>query len=121
MPSRAAEPSLNGPRMGVRSCVSDSTVECARTATNSAWDVKSAQYEKSKYTLALAQFHYFGRRAPKVVQSEDDLHFYASFEKPVLKFICNHDAALFVTIKQGHLNLDYSKVVVGNGGVRADP
>lgn len=35
--------------------------------------------------------------------------FYASFEAPTLEFICNHEAKLRITIKNGHYNTDYRR------------
>ena len=94
--------------------------QCMKEASNTSTDVKSSQYEKSKYTRALAQFHYFGRKASKIVTSSADFAFYATFAKPQLKFICNHDAVLFLEIDEGHANLDYNKVIGSNGSVRID-
>lgn len=94
--------------------------QCVKEATNTATDVKSSQYDRSKYTRALAQFHYFGRKAPKVVQSSADFAFYATFAKPEIKFVCNHDAVLFLKINEGHANLEYNKVTGSNGSVRVD-
>ena len=83
-----------------RHCVKHSGVELH--------DVKSHEYEKSKYTRALAQYQFFGKKIPKVVRSTKDFLFYASFGKPELKFICNHEAVLFLTVQEGHVNLDYN-------------
>ena len=100
----------------------ENAVECAKSVQNSSWDVRSEKYEQSKYTRALAQFHFYGKRAPKIVGSPSptDFHFYATFGKPDIRFICNHDALLTFTIESGHANLDTAKVLTGNGGVRAD-
>ncbi|CCM05147.1 uncharacterized protein FIBRA_07356 [Fibroporia radiculosa] len=35
--------------------------------------------------------------------------FHASFDTPRLEFICNHDAILYLTIKEGHYYLDFAK------------
>ncbi len=35
--------------------------------------------------------------------------FYAAFDKPRLDFICNHDAILRLTIKEGHYNTEFTK------------
>ena len=100
----------------------ENAVECINSTKNNASDVRSTQYEKSKYTRALAQYHYFGKRAPKAQSlTVDDFHFYATFGKPSLKFICNHDAVISFTIEKGHANLDYKPVTGSNrGGVRAE-
>ncbi|KAK7694302.1 hypothetical protein QCA50_001484 [Cerrena zonata] len=60
--------------------------------------------ENSKYTRALAQFHY-------VPQSEGNpgdatVPFYAEFDQPKVEYICENAALLFLVIKQGHVDLD---------------
>ena len=35
--------------------------------------------------------------------------FHATFGKPEIEFICNHDAILRLKIKKGYYRLDYSK------------
>lgn len=86
----------------------ENAVECTEEGGHT-HDFASAHYEKSKYTRALAQYHFFGNRALKMVDSTDDLLFFATFAKPELKFICNHEAVLCVTVENGHLNLQYGK------------
>ena len=70
------------------------------------------------------KYYFVGTTAPKLSGSSSapslDFHIYATFGKPEIRFICNHDAVLFLTIQKGHANLDYSKVASGNGGIRAD-
>ncbi|KAK7694300.1 hypothetical protein QCA50_001482 [Cerrena zonata] len=85
---------------------------CAKDSGADARDIKSHEYEKSKYTRALAQYQFFGRKAPKAIRSTDDFLFYAMFGKPELKFICNHEAVLFLTVQEGHANLDYNKSTI---------
>ncbi|PSS11038.1 hypothetical protein PHLCEN_2v3334 [Hermanssonia centrifuga] len=96
----------------------ENATECVKESGSNVLDVKSQEYEKSKYTRALAQFHYLGKKAPKTISSTEDLLFYATFDKPQLKFVCNHEAVLSLTIKSGHLNLDYQKSSIA--GYRAD-
>lgn len=91
----------------------ENAVECLEESEH-ALDFQSEDYEKSAYTRALAQFHFFGRKPIKNVTSTDDLLFSATFAKPELKFICNHEAALYLTLKSGHLNLDYGKASTGD-------
>lgn len=100
----------------------ENALECVKSTKENSWDVRSEKYEKSKYTRALAQFHYYGRKAPKPQGSPSsvDFFFYATFGRPEIRFVCNHDAVLFVKIEKGHVNLEYNKVITGNGGVRAD-
>ncbi|CAL1696314.1 unnamed protein product [Somion occarium] len=95
----------------------ENAVQCSKDSSTNAYDVKSQAYEKSKYTRALGQFQYFGNKAPKVVRSTEDLLFYATFGKPEVKFICNHEAVLFLTIKEGHANLDFGKATLPGGKV----
>lgn len=86
--------------------------QCAHDSGVDPNDVKSQDYDKSKYTRALAQYHFFGRKAPKTVRTTDDLLFYAQFGRPELKFICNHEAVFFLTVTEGHVNLDYNKSTI---------
>ena len=83
---------------------------CAKSMTGHTW----ADYEKSKYTRALAQFHYYGRKAPKpqAKVSNDDFRFSATFGTPDIKFVCNHDAILFLRIDAG-AHVDLSKIIPG--------
>ncbi|THH09766.1 hypothetical protein EW145_g1793 [Phellinidium pouzarii] len=41
--------------------------------------------------------------------SHHDLAFFATFGRPHLEFVCNHEVLLFLDIKEGHFNLDYTK------------
>ncbi|KAJ3540782.1 hypothetical protein NM688_g6177 [Phlebia brevispora] len=93
-------------------------VQCTDESKNGTLDVASQEYEKSKYTRALAQFHYFGARAPTSVSSTGDFFFYARFGQPDLKFICNHEAIVSFSIERANLNLDFGKSSVT--GCRAD-
>ena len=92
---------------------------CAQQSDKTrAIDIASPEYEKSKYTRALAQYHFFGKKIPKGVRSTKDFLFYALFAKPELKFICNHEAVLILTVQEGHVNLDYNKSTIP--GVKVD-
>lgn len=42
-----------------------------------------------------------------------ELFFVATFAQPQLSFVCNHEAILYLTIKEGHYNLDYKKAPTG--------
>ncbi|GJF00396.1 hypothetical protein PsYK624_166840 [Phanerochaete sordida] len=68
-------------------------------------DFKSAAYEKSKATRALREYHYLTRKAKHGLQ-EKELFFSAKFDRPQLKFICNHSAFFYLKIESGHLNLE---------------
>ena len=94
-------------------------VQCMSESKNAVTDVVSSEFEKSKHTRALAQFHYFGCHPPKYVSSTSDLFFYAKFGQPDLQFVCNHEALLTLTIEKGNLNLDYGKSNVT--GASVDP
>lgn len=83
-------------------------------AAHSQPDFKSEEYERSKYTRALFHFHYLGRRVPKN-GAVNELPFFAEFGKPEIKFICNHDAMLTLTITRGHISLGPEH---GRGGER---
>ena len=93
--------------------------QCANDKQSNALDVTSREYENSKNTRAWAQFQYFGPQAPKTVRSTDDFFFYAKFGQPDLKFICNHEALLAVTIDTAGVNIDYGKSNVS--GALSDP
>ena len=63
----------------------------------------------SEYSFALAEF-YFGKHRGRGQAAKTDMLFYASFGKPSIDFICNHDAILRVNLAEGHYNTDYLKV-----------
>ncbi|KAJ3554928.1 hypothetical protein NM688_g2854 [Phlebia brevispora] len=65
--------------------------------------------EDHKYSFALAEF-YFGRHRGRGQASKSDMLFHASFGKPSVDFICNHDAILRLNLTEGHFNTDYQKV-----------
>ncbi|KZT65463.1 hypothetical protein DAEQUDRAFT_524238 [Daedalea quercina L-15889] len=65
------------------------------------WTNKPA--EQFKYSHALAEFTY----VPPY--SRNQTMFHATFDKPHLEFICNHDAILRLKIKKGYYRLDYSR------------
>ncbi|OBZ67411.1 hypothetical protein A0H81_12515 [Grifola frondosa] len=44
---------------------------------------------------------------PNLPASGVDALFYAKFDKPVLEFICKHDAILRLKVKEGHYNLGH--------------
>lgn len=82
--------------------------DCVATEAKSpVVNLHSANYEKHKYTRSLAQWHFAGKRAPKGDVSKDSLFFYALFKEPKLEFICNHEAALYLTVAEGHCNKVY--------------
>ncbi|TFK37966.1 hypothetical protein BDQ12DRAFT_132552 [Crucibulum laeve] len=64
--------------------------------------------DRVRYDFALAEFH-VGTRQRSKFNSKDDMMFSAVFDKPRLEFICNHEAVLYVKIKEGHFNRDFAK------------
>lgn len=62
-----------------------------------------------RHARALAQFQFAGKQRGRVMMDRQDLFFDASFDNPRLDFICNHEAILFLTIKEGHLNKDHQR------------
>ena len=83
--------------------------ECVNSVKDSSPNTEVEKYEKGKYTRALRQFHFFGKKAPQDAKTSSDYHFYALFGRPSLKFICNHDVILHLKLKSGHYNTDYTK------------
>ena len=84
-------------------------------------DIKSSNYDKSKYLHALVQFHHFvqDKKAQKCFNMVEDLLFAVSFNKPPvcligvqkviplisvlqISIVCQHEAALTLQIKEGH-------------------
>ena len=72
-------------------------------------DVYSDEYEKTKHARALAEYHYFSLKSSASAQSTADFFFYSRFGQPELKFICNHEAVLTLTINKANLNLDLGR------------
>ena len=56
-----------------------------------------------EYSHALAEFTFTNP------YSRNQTMFHATFGKPEIEFICNHDAILRLKIKKGYYRLDYSK------------
>ncbi|KAF7328255.1 hypothetical protein MVEN_02565400 [Mycena venus] len=84
--------------------------DCAKQAGKNP-NFKSEHWEKGKYTRALAQYHYLGKKAVSKITGEKDLLFSASFGKPTLEVICNHEVVLHLTIRDGHLNTELTNAV----------
>lgn len=55
--------------------------------------------------------YYYGKHRAGGQASKADMMFYASFDRPRIEFICNHDAIIHLTLKEGHYNTDFAKVV----------
>lgn len=64
--------------------------------------------ERVRYDFALAEFHVGAKQRSKFA-SKDDMMFSAVFSKPKLEFICNHEAILYLKIKEGHFNSEIAK------------
>ena len=60
--------------------------ECVNSTTA---DIKSGDYDKTKYFRALAQFHYFGqdKKARKRFNTVEELPFVACFDEPSVRWI----------------------------------
>lgn len=37
----------------------------------------------------------------------EDLMFYAQFDAPTIVFLCNHQALVTITVREGHFNQDH--------------
>ncbi|KAJ7258353.1 hypothetical protein B0H12DRAFT_1280739 [Mycena haematopus] len=70
-------------------------------------DVRSPDYQNHKYTRSLAEFHFAGNAPSRGSIAVENLFFNGIFGKPRLEFICNHEAALYLTLKKGHFNKVY--------------
>ncbi|TCD64013.1 hypothetical protein EIP91_004681 [Steccherinum ochraceum] len=66
--------------------------------------------ESQKYSFALAEY-WFGKYRGKGSVSKADMMFRASFSKPRIEFICNHDAIIHLSLNEGHYNSETSRVV----------
>ena len=95
----------------------ENAIECAEYGGDV--EISAEDYDEYSTVLALAQFHFHGKRSPKTILSADDLLFEASFGCPELKFICNHEAVLCVAVQSGYFNLEYSKATLGEYQVDA--
>ena len=84
-------------------------VQCVQESGDNGLDVVSHEYDKNKFTHALAQYQYFGSKAPTTVRSTGDFFFYAKFGQPDLQFLCNHEAVLTLSVNKANLNLDFGK------------
>ena len=65
--------------------------------------------ERVRYDFALREFHVGSKQRSKAT-GEPELMFSATFNKPRIDFICNHEAVLYLTIKEGHFNRDFDKL-----------
>lgn len=76
----------------------------------------STEYAKSKYTRALAQYHHLDPKVPEEHLGVDDLPFAATFDAPDLRFVCNHEAVLFLNLSGGHLRLAHKSAQTNGHG-----
>lgn len=53
--------------------------------------------------------YYYGKHRAKGHATKADMMFHASFGKPRIEFICNHDALIHLTLKEGHYNTEFAK------------
>ncbi|KDQ50335.1 hypothetical protein JAAARDRAFT_142195 [Jaapia argillacea MUCL 33604] len=84
----------------------ENAVTCLEHSGRSSTLAASAQYD-----VALAQYHYApgSQHHHSKTSSQDAVMFRAVFGKPRLEFICNHQAVLYLKIKEGHYDVDYTK------------
>ncbi|KAJ6541182.1 hypothetical protein DFH09DRAFT_1174690 [Mycena vulgaris] len=92
--------------------------DCAKQAGENP-NFKSEAWEMGKYTRALAQYHYLGKKSASKITGVKDLLFSASFGKPTLEVICNHEVVLHLTVKDGHVNTEITNAT--KPGYRIDP
>ncbi|TFY65090.1 hypothetical protein EVG20_g5713 [Dentipellis fragilis] len=78
---------------------------CVKKHDNGLKPIKS----EMEYGFAFSKF-YYGKHN-RYQSSKDDLSFYASFGCPRLEFVCNHEAILYLTPKDGHFYVENSKNV----------
>ena len=79
-------------------------------------DFKSPEYGKTRHTRAFREFHYLTKH-PATNLTPEELFFTAKFGRPQLKFICSHEAVLFLEIEEGRYNTEYQDSL--NSGARA--
>jgi len=82
----------------------ENSVECTQHAGKNLKPL-----ERVRYDFALREF-YVGSKQLSTTTGESELMFSAIFDKPRVDFICNHEAVLYLTIKEGHFNRDFSKL-----------
>jgi hypothetical protein len=68
-------------------------------------DLSSSDYKKHQYARSLAQFHFTGTSKGPIIKQ--NLLFDATFGEPHLEFICNHEAALYLKLQNGHFDKVY--------------
>ncbi|KAJ7243610.1 hypothetical protein B0H12DRAFT_830295 [Mycena haematopus] len=78
-------------------------------------DLRSGDYQKHKYTRSLAEFHFAGNVPARGSIAVENLFFDGTFGEPRLEFICNHEAALYLTLQKGHFNKVYPTKVAVKG------
>ncbi|GJJ16021.1 hypothetical protein Clacol_010300 [Clathrus columnatus] len=64
--------------------------------------------DRIRYDFALREFHVGSTQRSKTT-GEPELMFSAIFDRPRIEFICNHEAVLYLKIKEGHFNRDFAK------------
>ena len=62
----------------------------------------------TEYSFALAEF-YYGKHRGRGQAAKADMLFHASFGRPSIDFVCNHDLVLRLSLAEGHYNTDYQK------------
>ncbi|GJJ16055.1 hypothetical protein Clacol_010334 [Clathrus columnatus] len=65
--------------------------------------------ERIRYDFALHEFHVGSTQRSKTT-GEPELMFSAIFGRPRIDFVCNHEAVLYLKIREGHFNRDFAKL-----------
>jgi hypothetical protein len=86
----------------------ENAVECVgHEGQKTTVDLRSPDYNNHKYARSLAQFHFAGTTLPKGSVPKQNLLFNGTFGEPRLEFICNHEAALYLKLQNGHFDKVY--------------
>lgn len=92
-----------------RACLDDHHVTEKKPEETSRFLRRSTSATHSRirtgYSHALAEYKYFDGH-------KDEPKFSASFDKPWVEFICNHDVILHLKIREGYYRLDYHKAPI---------
>ena len=86
-------------------------MKCVDATRGHGLDILSQDYEQSKATQALAQYHHLGNLDAKTIRSTDDFLFFAKFGAPSLQFVCNHVAIFTLLIEEASMRVDTGKAV----------
>lgn len=92
------------------------TVSYLNSQLHALWEISSQCLESHdthlkpdsnhRYSYALAEY-YFGKHRPAAQACVADMWFHATFKSPALRFLCDHEALVTLSIEEGHFNVDY--------------